>query len=260
MRYLAPKEKFVGSNDLIVTTSWDDGHPDDVRLASLLAEYGIAGTFYVPLSNVEGRDVMTDPEKKTVGARFEVAAHTVDHRVLIELSAEDQRAEISESKSRLQQIIGSEVFGFCYPRGKFNKISKEIVLESGYKYARTIRNFTSSIGADPYEMSTTMQMYPHSRSVLCRNLVSGGINIERIRLFKSIMRGDKLIDRVAYAAEECAVGGRVFHLWGHSWEVERLGGWEALEDIFKKISQLPRKVRFLTNYEVAKLVWSAHSG
>ena len=33
----------------IVTTSWDDGHPLDLRVVDLLARYGIKGTFYVPL-------------------------------------------------------------------------------------------------------------------------------------------------------------------------------------------------------------------
>jgi len=30
-----------------VTTSWDDGHELDLRLASELAAHGMAGTFYV---------------------------------------------------------------------------------------------------------------------------------------------------------------------------------------------------------------------
>src|SRR5688500_11915407 len=41
----------------IVTTSWDDGHPLDIRLAEMLARHGVAGTFYVPL-RYEGVPVM----------------------------------------------------------------------------------------------------------------------------------------------------------------------------------------------------------
>jgi len=37
-----------------ITTSWDDGHPMDLRVAALLAKYGIAGTFYVPASTELG--------------------------------------------------------------------------------------------------------------------------------------------------------------------------------------------------------------
>jgi len=30
-----------------ITTSWDDGHVLDMRLASLLTHYGFKGTFYI---------------------------------------------------------------------------------------------------------------------------------------------------------------------------------------------------------------------
>ena len=36
---------------LTITTSWDDGHPMDLRVAELLTRSGLPGTFYVPPSN-----------------------------------------------------------------------------------------------------------------------------------------------------------------------------------------------------------------
>ena len=32
----------------MITTSWDDGHPLDIRLAELLATYGLRGHFMCP--------------------------------------------------------------------------------------------------------------------------------------------------------------------------------------------------------------------
>ncbi len=32
-----------------ITTSWDDGHPLDFRVAELLSKYGLRGTFYIPM-------------------------------------------------------------------------------------------------------------------------------------------------------------------------------------------------------------------
>jgi hypothetical protein len=32
---------------VIVTTSWDDGHPADERVLDMLAERGLRGTFYI---------------------------------------------------------------------------------------------------------------------------------------------------------------------------------------------------------------------
>lgn len=37
-----------------ITTSWDDGHPLDLRVAELLSEYHLQGTFYVPIAAEAG--------------------------------------------------------------------------------------------------------------------------------------------------------------------------------------------------------------
>ena len=36
--------------DILITTSWDDGHPLDLRLAELLHKYDVPATFYIPVS------------------------------------------------------------------------------------------------------------------------------------------------------------------------------------------------------------------
>lgn len=38
----------------VVTSSWDDGHPLDLRVADLLARCGVKGTYYVPGSGTPG--------------------------------------------------------------------------------------------------------------------------------------------------------------------------------------------------------------
>jgi putative transposase len=37
----------------VVTTSWDDGHPLDLKLAELLKKYDIPATLYMPMDNPE---------------------------------------------------------------------------------------------------------------------------------------------------------------------------------------------------------------
>jgi hypothetical protein len=46
-----------------------------------------------------------------------------------------------------------------------------------------------------------------------------------------------------------ATGG-VFHLWGHSWEVEKNGDWARLERVFAHIARRPG-VRYVDNGELA---------
>ena len=51
-----------------MTTSWDDGHPLDYRIAEMLQEYGLRGTFYIPKQASTG----------TMPARERVAAFLLD--------------------------------------------------------------------------------------------------------------------------------------------------------------------------------------
>lgn len=41
----------------------------------------------------------------------------------------------------------------------------------------------------------------------------------------------------------------VFHLWGHSWEIEKYGMWEELEKFLEYVSSYS-DVKFVTNKEL----------
>ena len=45
------------------------------------------------------------------------------------------------------------------------------------------------------------------------------------------------------------VRGGVFHLWGHSWEIENHKDWQRLEAVLKYISRRPGVV-YATNQEL----------
>ena len=75
----------------IFTTSWDDGHPLDTRIAELLSRHGFQGTFYVPLSNREGLPVMPPEEMRRLGRGFEIGSHTIDHCYLKTVGAVEAR-------------------------------------------------------------------------------------------------------------------------------------------------------------------------
>jgi peptidoglycan/xylan/chitin deacetylase (PgdA/CDA1 family) len=68
----------------------------------------------------------------------EIGAHTVTHPVLSSLSEEEQRAEIKDSKSRLEEILGQPVTSFSYPFGlrrDYTEATVSIVRESGFECA-----------------------------------------------------------------------------------------------------------------------------
>jgi hypothetical protein len=51
---------------------------------------------------------------------------------------------------------------------------------------------------------------------------------------------------LAHAAE---IGG-VFHLWGHSWEIEENGQWQVLDEVLAAISEYRKCASLLTNMEL----------
>src|SRR5467141_345594 len=88
-----------------ITTSWDDGHPLDLRVAELLTKYGLRGTFYVPRTAEHG--TMTTAQIRELNAAFELGAHTLHHVVLTGATRQEAWQEIAGSKSWLEDNAGS---------------------------------------------------------------------------------------------------------------------------------------------------------
>src|SRR4030042_4400072 len=101
--------------EIIVTTSWDDGHKLDLKLALLLKKYGIRGTFYISPKNREFRkaDLLSDEEIIKLGRDFEIGAHTMTHPRLTRIGEKEAFAEIMVSKKHLEKSLGEEAGWFC---------------------------------------------------------------------------------------------------------------------------------------------------
>ena len=128
---------------VMVTTSWDDGHELDAKLALELDNYGLTGTFYVSPQSAE-----MPSQKRIRGAtlcdlaqRFEIGGHTLTHPCLTRLALDDAAREINQGKEALQEIIGRTVTSFCYPYGAYGAQHVELVRAAGFLAARTIRRF-----------------------------------------------------------------------------------------------------------------------
>ncbi len=85
---------------------------------------------------------------------IEFGSHSLTHARMSDLSPKQLENEIGQSKSKLEQRLGTEVIGFVSPFGlgsAFKKTVREILLEKGYLYAFLGR--VGSIGPedDPYD-------------------------------------------------------------------------------------------------------------
>ena len=142
------------------TTSWDDGHVLDLRVAELLAKYQLQGTFYIAQDYAEKR--LTDEQIQDLSQGFEIGAHTLTHPDLTIVDLDKAREEIAGSRRWLQDLTGQPINAFCYPRGRFTPQVRQIVIDAGFTVARTVEAYQLSCGDDPFAMPTTLHVYPFS--------------------------------------------------------------------------------------------------
>jgi len=228
-------------NLLRITTSWDDGHILDLRLAELLNQYGVKATFYIPRKN-RHRSLPDGEVKNLMKAGFEIGAHTLTHRELTTLSLSEARKEIRGSKEYLENLIGKEVHMFCYPRGKYNERIVDLVREAGFTGARTVEPFAFHVPSDLFSLGTTIQVFPfpflftdRGKITLHQNILYPFFRAYRpLREIRSPVKGYLSFQGVAEVTLKHAERVRgVWHLWGHSWEIEQFRMWRNLEKVLE---------------------------
>jgi peptidoglycan-N-acetylglucosamine deacetylase len=227
-----------------VTTSWDDGHELDLRLASELADHGMAGTFYIApqCREIAAANRLTDGALRELDAGSEIGAHTLTHPRLPAIPDDVALREILDGKDAVEQVIGHTVVSFCYPYGAFSDHHPAMVRSAGFTSARTVERFRTDVPSDPFRTGTTTHAYQH--------LVDGPQILRRTwspRRAVGLYRNWELLGRQLFE-EVCSTGG-VFHLWGHSWEIDANDDWSRLRSMLNEISD--RDVVFVTNGELA---------
>lgn len=223
---------------MLFVSSWDDGHPCDMRLADLLARHGLAGTFFVPGRNSEGRPVLSDAARREIAGDFEIGSHTLDHVYLPGLPIETVRYQIAAGKADLESQLGRRVAGFCYPGGRYDRAVMQEVDQAGFAYARTTEWFRRDLAWSRLELPTTSQFFPHGRAPLTRNLLRNGDFNQRLAGWSRAVAAPNWFSRLESMVSWCAETDGVFHLCGHSWEIDTLELWRELDGLLATIAAL----------------------
>jgi len=180
---------------------------------------------------------------------FEIGAHGVSLNVLTELSPKDRVRELRICKSGLEDTLGEPVQMLCYPKGRFNRGVIRHVKEAGYIGARTTRMLRQGLDFDPFQMPTSLQAYPNLGKMYAKNLIKAR-NIrglfdyvtQLVCLDSWVSMGKILFDRVLKE-------GGVWHLFGHSWQIEEMGLWDDLKEILDYVCGRDG-VLYVTNADV----------
>ncbi|SEH12947.1 Peptidoglycan/xylan/chitin deacetylase, PgdA/CDA1 family [Natronorubrum sediminis] len=138
-----------------VMIQFDDGHETDYTKAlPILEEYGYPAVTFVNKDYIDGGDVGGDPRLTTDelhelhDAGWCIANHTVSHPNLSELNAEEQKAEIRDSKEWLvEEGFEEGARYFAYPFGDYDETTIELVDEHheiGFAGGQPVQGFTTN--------------------------------------------------------------------------------------------------------------------
>jgi len=236
----------------VVTTSWDDGDRADLKLADLLHSRGIPATLYVPIEPYLQRPALRLAElRMLVEAGFEVGGHGVNHEHMPSLSRERTLSIVRECKNRLEAAVGQQVRMFCYPGGHYTATTVRCLADTGYQGARTTRMLATRPNFGRFEMPTTVQAFPHRGFTYFKNTMKAG---RPARLYNYMVGGrngwvelgKRLFDRVLGE-------GGMWHLYGHSWELEDHGMWDQLQELLDYVAD-HKDVSYATNGDALELL------
>jgi peptidoglycan/xylan/chitin deacetylase (PgdA/CDA1 family) len=170
----------------------------------------------------------------------------MSHNTLTPFRDKQIEHEVSACKQRLQQVVGKEVSMFCYPNGRYNPRVIEHVRRAGYIGARTTWMLSTKSHFHPFEMPTTVQAFPHPAGEYLRDL-GRARNIRGLWKFSTELRRFRnWVDLGKELFNQVLERGGIWHLYGHSWEIEDLAMWSQLGEMLDYVSNR-EDVLYLTN-------------
>ena len=105
--------------------------------------------------------LMDDAEVRDwLAAGQDIGAHTLTHPRLTQLPPERMRAEIFDSRRKLEDRFGVPVRHFCYPYGDQDERVRALVAEAGYEAACTVDHGTNGPRVSPLSLRRALACDP----------------------------------------------------------------------------------------------------
>ncbi len=137
--------------------------------------------------------------------------------------------------------------------GLVNRSVRDLVAGAGFTAARTVQQVVVSMPTDPLLLPTTVYAFPFpispaaSQRPRLEPIRLALPHLWRLRISPLALRSWSALALILL--ERAAQQGGVFHLWGHSWEIERYNLWPDLERVLSAMSHYPN-ARPVTNSEL----------
>jgi peptidoglycan/xylan/chitin deacetylase (PgdA/CDA1 family) len=144
------QNKVISSKSIII--SFDDGHYSNYRLAlPVLVKYGYKAVFFIVADRVGTAHHLTETQiKEMVDHGMEIGSHGVTHKYLPLMGWSEIKAEISDSKKKLEYYSGQTIQFFGFPGGHYNRHSLKLLKKTGYTGACSCLQGLNSLKTNPF--------------------------------------------------------------------------------------------------------------
>ena len=132
-----------------IIITFDDAHEDNyINAFPIMKKYGFTGVLYLPYNYIGTKGYLTVPEvKEMAAAGWEVGSHTLSHPInFMTLDAPSLRAEIVDSRKKLEALLGLPILTFAYPFGDAPDAAVDYVHFAGYIAAMGATGFKPDQG------------------------------------------------------------------------------------------------------------------
>ena len=157
-----------------IILTFDDGYRSTYEIAwPLLQRHGSTATVFlvsdlIGKTNAWDADEIQEPllgpgEIAAMRAgHIEFGSHTKTHAALTTLPLPRAVAELRDSRTALERLVGDPVRVLCYPYGKHNPAVRTLAREAGYEAAVIARRRLNSAATDPLRLAR-LRMDPNTR-------------------------------------------------------------------------------------------------
>jgi hypothetical protein len=218
--------RFPGGKAKAVTFSYDDGAKSDVKLARILSQNGLKGTFNIN-SAWQTEWHSTDAEMKTelLDRGHEIAVHGRIHRAPSFARPIDTIRDVLDCREELEDRFGQIIRGYAYPDSGITRFISGVEYSTvksqleamGIAYARSLAgdNGDFFVPNDPHNWIPTAHHNNPSLPSWIDNFLSLDIDSQ-------------------YAGSRFP---RLLYIWGHSSEFDRDNNWSLIEGIAEKLGK-----------------------
>ena len=225
-RYIFPR--FPEGKTKALTFSYDDGLKSDLKLAQILNNYGMKGSFNVytaPLASSDQHQLTVDEIKEFILAKgHEVAIHGDNHIAPGVSTPLNCIKEILNARSILESSFDCIIRGMAYPdsgirfftRNNNYQSVRDTLKALGVVYSRTLGE-DNNLFRLPEDWYAWMPTAHHNNPHL----------LDWVDEFVSLN-----VDSLYIAARH----PRLMKIWGHSSEFDIKGNWDRIDEICSRLS------------------------